>query len=68
MQRSIQYASENEYTSIEELLESKLDFLLRVEDKISEANRAHNSEYASVLWKIQIDEERHARMLRDLIA
>ncbi|MEM2140787.1 MAG: hypothetical protein QXJ74_03950 [Nitrososphaera sp.] len=67
MQRSIQYTSDREYASIEELLERKLDFLLHIEDKIAEANRAHNSAYASTLWKIQIDEERHARMLRDLL-
>jgi hypothetical protein len=67
MQRSIQYTSDRDYTSIEELLERKLDFLSRVEDEITRANRAHNSAYASALWKIQIDEERHARMLRDLL-
>lgn len=67
MQRSIQYASDGQYESIEGLLERKLDFLLKVEDKITEANRANNRAYASVLWKIQVDEERHVKMLRDLI-
>ena len=67
MQRSIQYTSDREYASIEELLERKLDFLLNVEDKINEANRANNRAYASALWKIQVDEERHVKMLRDLL-
>lgn len=67
MQRSVQYGSDREYASIEELLERKLDFLSHIEDKITAANRANNRAYASTLWKIQIDEERHARMLRDLL-
>ena len=67
MQRSIQYTSDREYASIEDLLERKLDFLLNVEDKINEANRANNRAYASALWKIQVDEERHVKMLRDLL-
>lgn len=67
MQRSFQYTSEREYASIGRLLESKLDFFLTVEDKITEASRANNRALASALWKIQIDEERHVKMLRDLL-
>lgn len=63
----MQPMSEEQYNVIAGELEHKLDFQQEVEDRIAEAEKAGLGGCAFVLWRIKVDEERHAKMLRNLL-
>jgi hypothetical protein len=53
--------------NITKQLEKKLKFLWHVDGYIMDADRNGDKDAANVLCQIKIDEERHARMLKELL-
>jgi rubrerythrin len=48
-------------------LEKKLEFLWHVDGYIEDAEKEGNQECAKVFKEIKADEEKHAKMLKDLL-
>lgn len=48
-------------------LEKKLEFLWHVDGYIMDADRNSDKDAANVFRQIKIDEERHARVLKELV-
>lgn len=63
----MQFMPEEQYNVIAGELEHKLDFLLDIDEQIKQAEKAGFGACALVLWRIKLDEERHAKMLRSLL-
>lgn len=66
MQRSTQVLTDCQY-NIAKQLEKKLEFLWHVDGYIKDAEKEGNLECAKVFKEIKADEEKHAKMLKDLL-
>lgn len=66
MESSIQILSNCQYNMTKQL-EKKLQFLWNVDGYIKDAEREGNTQCAKVLREIKADEEKHARMLKQLL-
>lgn len=66
MQKSMQIMTDSQY-NIAKQLEKKLEFLWHVDGYINDAEKEGNQECAKVFKQIKADEEKHARMLKDLL-
>lgn len=66
MQKSMQIMTDSQYNMAKQL-EKKLEFLWHVDGYIKDAEKDGNQECARVFKQIKADEEKHAKMLKDLL-